>query len=84
MREVFECTFWMQHHGSATPKPTVCFSNMMEIQQLNLGKLHKADRERLTTSKTVRSMSAHVNSKALSEVSTQIAAGRRDLLALLA
>ncbi|CAK9081550.1 unnamed protein product [Durusdinium trenchii] len=51
---VFQCAFWMMKHGSPTPKPSVCYSNMREIQRLHLGALRKAERERRTRGSTTR------------------------------
>lgn len=52
--QVYECNFWMMLHGAGTPKPTVCFSNMVEVQKLHLGALRKSEKERRTTRKTTR------------------------------
>ena len=44
----------MQLHGSPSPKRTLLWSNMFEIAELDLGKLSRAERERRTTTKTVK------------------------------
>ena len=52
--EVYQSTFWMILHGCGSPKPTICFSPMKTIEQLNLGKLTKQKKQELTTLVTVR------------------------------
>ena len=52
--KVSKVQFWMQLMGSASAKRSVVFANALWIQQLDLGKLTKATRERLTTIKPTR------------------------------
>ena len=54
LSKVYHCFFWMMLHGSGSPKPSVCYSNMKEIERLYLGALRKEERERRTTVKTTR------------------------------
>ena len=44
----------MQLHGGPSPKRTLLWSNMSEISSLDLGKLSKVERERRTTTRTVK------------------------------
>lgn len=52
--KVFSASFWMQLHGHPSPKPTTCWSNMPEINLLDVGKLTKAEKEKRTTLQTTR------------------------------
>ena len=52
--KVYMCRFWMQLHGGPTPKPTLVYSCMQEIEALNLGKLTKTEKERRTGAVLVR------------------------------
>ena len=52
--QVWKVAFWMQLHGSPTPKRTICFSNGAWIGGLDLGKLTKRVREQSTEFKTSR------------------------------
>lgn len=52
--KVFSIRFWMQLHGSPTPKPTMVYSCMGEIESLDLGKLTKEEKERRTQKELVR------------------------------
>ena len=54
LAKVYRCYFWMMLHGAGSPKPTVCYSNMKEVEMLYLGALRKDERERRTTVKTTR------------------------------
>ena len=56
--KVYQCRFWMMLHGSGSAKPTVCYSNMREIEGLDLGPLRKEDREQNTTLRTTRNLKA--------------------------
>ena len=56
--KVYQCRFWMMLHGSGSAKPTVCYSNMREIEALDLGPLRKEDREQNTTLRTTRNLKA--------------------------
>ena len=49
--KVYVQRFWMMHHGHGCPKRSVTFSNSPIISGLDLGKLSKEVRERLTTIK---------------------------------
>lgn len=53
--KVHQSTFWMMLHGHPSPKPTIVWSNMMEIQLLDLGCLRKSEREKRTILQTTRS-----------------------------
>lgn len=55
--EVYECRFWMMLHGAGSPKPTICYSNMTEVRDLDLGRLTKAEKEKRTRTTTVRDLS---------------------------
>ena len=46
--------FWMQLHGSPTPKPTLLYSCMREIGMLDLGVLSKQEKEKRTEKKLTR------------------------------
>lgn len=52
--EVYNTSFWMQLHGAPSPKRTILWSVMREIGNLDLGVLTREERERRTSSQTVR------------------------------
>ena len=56
--KVYQWRFWMMLHWSGSAKPTVCYSNMREIEALDLGPLRKEDREQNTTLRTTRNLKA--------------------------
>ena len=56
LAKVYRCFFWMMLHGAGSPKPSVCYSNMKEVEMLYLGALRKDERERRTTVKTTRDL----------------------------
>ena len=56
LAQVYQCIFWMMLHGSGSPKPTVCYSNMSLIQKLYRGALRKGERERRTIIQTTRNL----------------------------
>ena len=55
--QVFQTRFWMMLHGGGTPKPSLAYSNMAEVQGLDLGRLTKAEKQKRTTATTVRDLS---------------------------
>ena len=60
--QVWQQKFWMQLHGSPTPKPTLCLSNAAWIHGLDLGKLTKETRDKKTAFKTTRQILSIVRS----------------------
>ena len=48
----------MMLHGAGSPKPTLLFSNMLEIGDLDLGVLTKHEKETRTTAKLTRALDA--------------------------
>lgn len=46
--------FWMQLHGSPTPKPTLLYSCMREIEMLDLGVLSRQEKQKRTEKKLTR------------------------------
>ena len=66
--EVFETRFWMQHHGSTSPKRTVFMGNVATINRLDKGKLDRREREKRTKVKTTRNVSACMISSLLGDV----------------
>ncbi|CAE7251682.1 unnamed protein product [Symbiodinium sp. CCMP2456] len=53
---VFQQHFWMMLHGAASPKPTIVFSPMATISQLDRGRLTKVEKQKRSKLTTVRTI----------------------------
>lgn len=60
MSEAFRVRFWMMLHGAKSAKPTLTYSNMEEIEMLDLGVLTKSEKEKRTEVALVRSFVASI------------------------
>ena len=56
--KVYECRFWMMHHGAPSPKRTICYSNMRQVSLLDMGTLTKAFKEERSGAKLTRTLNA--------------------------
>ena len=55
--QVFEVFFWMQLHGSRSPKRTQFMGNVSTMGLLDKGRLSQKERKKRTTLRTTRSLS---------------------------
>lgn len=68
--EVYEQSFWMMLHGNKTPKPTIVYSDMIEIHDLDLGVLTKKEKESRTSAKLTRALTVFGNNRSCHQLST--------------